>query len=87
MTFTQWVVVVVNMSLGGVLCFDMPMRSVAMLHGGVVVAVAMTRGEVLPSARSLFAIGAVVCHMHVLVVVLDGFMHMRLDRHSSSFPG
>ena len=78
---------VVNMGLTPVLRIEVSVRAVSMLHGGMIVLVAMGSSEMLPTANSLFLIRAVVRDVDVFVLVLNSIMDMCFDSRSPLLPG
>jgi hypothetical protein len=71
--------VVVNMRFGSMFCLNVSMRPMAVLHSSVVVPVAMSCCQVLPSAYALAGVRSVVCDMAMFVLVLYRFMDVCFD--------
>lgn len=80
-------VVVVNMRLAAVFPLKVTMRPVAVLHRGVVVLMAVRRGQMLPPANTLTGVRAVVRDMGVFVLMLHCIMDVSSDFVPWPLPG
>jgi hypothetical protein len=73
------VLVVVHVSFVTVLRVEVPMRSMAVLHRGVVVPVAVHRGQMIPAAHSTLLVAAAMGDVHVFVVVIQRTVEVALE--------
>jgi hypothetical protein len=71
--------VVVHVRFAAVLVLHVSMRPVRVLQLRVVVLVAVAGREVLPAADRSIAFGAVMCHVHVVVVMMQRLMMVALE--------